>query len=131
MNESTVARVDPNMINAVAIDAETRTEKHNVTRQYGIQRHWMRRTSLLIGGTRHFQPHALVHISHESAAIEPPRVSATKMIGSSDKLSGLSGNRSTAIIAGLGCTRNAATASDQPYSEKQERAAKAKPACSP
>jgi hypothetical protein len=130
VNEPTVACVDPNVIDAAAVDVETRAEEHNITGQYGIQRHWMRRALLLVGGTRHFEPRAFVHISHESAAIESTRVSATKMIGGSDKRSGLMGDHNTALVVRLGRTRNSAAARDQPDYKDQERTAKAKPACS-
>ena len=122
MDETTAACVDPNMIDVVSADVETRAKEHNITGQYSIQRHWMRRAPLLVSSSWHFQPCALVRIDHKSAAIEPLRVGPAKMIGSSDQLSSREHNRSTAFIGAIGRTWNAAAAGYEPDNEKREYA---------
>jgi hypothetical protein len=87
MDEATSACVDPNMIDAVRTEVETRAKEQHVAGQYSIQRYWTRGAPLLVSSARHFQPRALVYINHESAAIEALRVGATKMVRTSDQLS--------------------------------------------
>jgi len=80
----------------------------------------MRSLPLLGGRARHFEPSAFVHINHQAAAIEAPRVGAAKMVGSSDELCGRTRNRNSAVIAVICCTRSAAAADHQPDNEVQE-----------
>jgi hypothetical protein len=87
MDEATSACVDPNMIDAVRTEVETRAKEQHVAGQYSIQRYWTRGAPLLVSSARHFQPRALVYINHESAAIEALLVGAAKMVGTSDQLS--------------------------------------------
>ena len=124
MDETTFTCVDPNMVDAAPVDVETGAKEYNVTRQHSIQRHWMRRSPLLVSSARHFQPRALVHINHKPAAVEALRVGAAKMIGSSDKLSSRERNRSATLVAAIGCAWNAATAGCHRDNEKQEHARK-------
>jgi len=80
----------------------------------------MRSLPLLGGRARHFEPSAFVHINHQAAAIEAPRVGAAKVVGSSDALCGRTRNRNTALIVLICGTRNAAAADQQPDDEVQE-----------
>lgn len=125
MDEATSANINANMIDAVRVGVEMSAKEHEITRPNSIQWHWMRRTTLLLCSAWDFKPGALVHVKHESAAIETVRVGPAEMIGSSDQLGSRVRNRSATSIFAIGRTWHVAAAGCHGESNEQEHAAKA------
>lgn len=123
MDKTTAACVDPYVIDSAATDVVASPEKHNITRQHGVQRDWARRALLLVGGAWDLQPRALVYISHESAAIETLLIRAAEMVGRSDQLSRCSSDRGPTIIATLWRMRTADAATYQAHQKERQPAA--------
>jgi hypothetical protein len=126
MNETAIARVDSDVIDAMAVGVEMRTEENHIAGQQRTERHRMCRLPLSIGRARDVEPNALMHISDEPAAVEALGVGPAKLIGRSDDLRRRSSDRSPTIGVPLGCGGwRAGATRDYPAREQQKHCGKA------